>query len=221
MSYFRTKAGKHHLVEKVRGLQKVLAYLGEYTSLPEAIDGLAAELAVQRSIATVMARRARAARRRYPDGWLRDGKFPPPWYAMYVAPGPAEILREHWDARRAADQARSRAAKLKARLDKLRAVAADLERAGAGAGDTGGDSATRPRAVARWHFGPPGPRRMRSHRRARRCPRVERNTFPGARPAAREGVASCRGSHRRWRLSIPARPPATRPIRGSSPTPSA
>ena len=46
----------------------------------------------------------------------------------------ALVLREHWDARAAADQARSRAAKLKARLDKLRRVAADLERAGAGAG---------------------------------------------------------------------------------------
>ncbi len=134
MSYVRIKAGKHYLVRKVGRLQKVLAYLGEYTSLPASIDGLARELEIQRSLATAMAKRARAARRRYPDGWLRDGEFPPPWYAMYVAPGPAEILREHWDARAAADQARSRAAKLKARLDKLRAVAADLERAGAGAG---------------------------------------------------------------------------------------
>ena len=91
-------------------------------------------LEIQRSLAAAMRKRARQARELYPDGWLREGEFPERWYAMDLPWGPAAILREHWDARAAADQARSRAAKLKARLDKLRAVAADLERAGAGAG---------------------------------------------------------------------------------------
>ena len=134
MSYLRVKAGKHYLVHKVGGLQKVLAYLGEYRSLPEAIDGLASQLAVQESLAAAMSKRARAARRRYPSGWLRDWEFPDRWYACYVAPGAAAILREYWESVADADQARKRAARLKARLDKLRRVAADLERAGAGAG---------------------------------------------------------------------------------------
>ena len=103
--YVRVKNGRHYLVEKVktpdgRRRQRVVAYLGAHATLPEAIDGLAAELEVQRSLATAMAKKARAARRRYPDGWLRDGEFPPAGYVSYVAPRAAEILREHWDAER-------------------------------------------------------------------------------------------------------------------------
>ncbi len=60
--------------------------------------------------------------------------MPVPFHAQHMPSAYSTPVLGYWEAtsdRRIAEEA---AEKLKARLDKLRAVAADLERAGAGAG---------------------------------------------------------------------------------------
>ena len=133
--FIRVRDGRRYLIETIMGRQTILAYLGDYRSLPEAVTGVAERLATQEALAATMDRRARVAARKYRALWRpRDDDDDMPGRGYSCPSGPRAALLDYWDSRHDGDQARKRAAKLKARLDKLRAVAADLERAGAGAG---------------------------------------------------------------------------------------
>ncbi len=133
--FIRVRDGRRYLIETIMGRQMILAYLGDYRTLPEAITGLAEQLAIQQALAATMDRRARDAARNYRAIWkASDDDMPGRGSACYVPSGPRAALLDFWDSRHDADQARKRAAKLKGRLLKLKQVAEDLERAGVGAG---------------------------------------------------------------------------------------
>ncbi len=133
--FIRVRDGRRYLIETIMGRQTILAYLGDYRSLPEAVTGVAEKLATQEALAATMDKRARAAARKYRDLWKpHDEEMPQRGSACNVPIGPRKALLDYWDSRHDADQARKRAAKLEGRLLKLKQVAEDLERAGAGAG---------------------------------------------------------------------------------------
>ncbi len=135
--FIRVRDGRRYLIETTKGHQKLRAYLGTHRSLPAAINALAEQLATQQALAATMDKRARDAARKYRAIWKPsddDADMPGRGSACYVPSGPRAALLDYWDSRHDADQARKRAAKLKGRLLKLKQVAEDLERAGAGAG---------------------------------------------------------------------------------------
>ncbi len=148
MPYVKRKDGKNYLIQSIRRPdgrrgQRMLAYLGQARSLDERIADLTELHAVQVKLAQVLARKVAKAKaeftalkwepcRPWAVKWV-DG-MPVPFHAQHMPSAYSTPVLGYWEAtsdRRIAEEA---ADKLKARLDKLRSVAGDLERAGAGAG---------------------------------------------------------------------------------------
>ena len=148
MPYVKRKDGKNYLIQSIRRPdgkrgQRHLAYLGQARSVEEAIADLTQKYEIQRKLVRQLARKAAAAKATFqaldwkpPRPWAVkwvDG-MPVPVHAQWMASAYSTPVLGYWEAtsdRRIAEEA---AEKLKARLDKLRRVAADLGRAGAGAG---------------------------------------------------------------------------------------
>ncbi len=141
MPYVKRKDGKNYLIQSIRRPdgkrgQRHLAYLGQARSLEEAIADLTEKFEIQRSLVRTLARRASKAKaifkalnwkspRPWAVKWV-DG-MPVPFHAQWMASAYSTPVLEYWEAtsdRRIAEEA---AEKLKARLDKLRAVVADLQ----------------------------------------------------------------------------------------------
>ncbi len=147
MPYLKRKRGQNYLMMSTRrpdGTRgaKLLAYLGRHRTIAAAAADLTEKYEAQRAEAQAQARMAAAARRSF----LKLNWIPArPWATEYVNDMPvifqaqwmpgayAAPVRAYWHAVDERGIAEDAAEKLRARLDKLRAVAVDLERAGAGA----------------------------------------------------------------------------------------
>ncbi len=148
MPYVKVKRGQHYLMVSTRrpdGTRgaRLVAYLGRHRTIEAAVEDLTGKYEARRVEAWVQARKAAAARRAF----LKLNWVPArPWATEYVNDMPvifhaqwmpgayAAQVRAYWHAVDERGIAEEAAEKLKTRLDKLRSAAADLERAGAGAG---------------------------------------------------------------------------------------
>ncbi len=148
MAFVKRKDGKNYLIQSIRRPdgrrgQKMLAYLGQALSLEERIDDLDELRLIEVGLAEILWRKAAKAKAKFTaQKWVplkewavtwEDG-MPTPFHARWMPEYVAGLIYDYWSARVEASLAEKRAAKEQVRLDKLRAVAADLERAGAGAG---------------------------------------------------------------------------------------
>ncbi len=148
MPYVKRKDGKNYLIQSIRRPdgrrgQRMLAYLGQARGLDERIADLTDLHAIQVKLAQVLARKVAKAKAEFtalkwepirPWAVKWDDGMPVPFHAQWMSRQMAGLIYTYWDGRAEGRVADEKAKKLADRLDKLRAVAADLERAGAGAG---------------------------------------------------------------------------------------
>ncbi len=148
MPYVKVKRGQHYLMVSTRrpdGTRgaRLVAYLGRHRTIEAAMDDLTEKYEAEREQARIMAGRAAAARRAFlklkwvpTRPWATEyvNDMPVIFHAQWMPGAYAAQVRAYWHAVDERGIAEEAAEKLKTRLDKLRSAAADLERAGAGAG---------------------------------------------------------------------------------------
>ncbi len=134
MAFVRAKhSGRgtyHYLVTSERRggcvRQKTLAYLGQYASLSNALEGLPLEIAMFNKWSAEWAKKADEARRRCNPVWLeRNGGEVPrgrPW-----KPYRSDPCKQYWGARELSESYERRARELHVRLRKLQAVECSAE----------------------------------------------------------------------------------------------
>ena len=148
MPYVKVKRGQHYLMVSTRrpdGTRgaRLLAYLGRHRTIEAAMDDLTEKYEAQRAVAQAQARKAAAARRAFlklkwvpARPWATEyvNDMPVIFHAQWMPGAYAAQVRAYWHAVDERGIAEEAAEKLKGRLLKLKQVAEDLQRAGAGAG---------------------------------------------------------------------------------------